>query len=91
MGHVIKQTAPAVTTLGMGVNETKEIAAIMKLVLSNTKPLPDEKKPGEMSKAKYEIVPAARDEAKKRVTALLSRFPIYPELDLSFLKKHFVK
>jgi glycine hydroxymethyltransferase len=82
---------PAVTTLGMNTSEMKEIAAIMKLVLGNTKPLPDEKKPEEMSKAKYAIEPKAKEEAKKRVASLLSRYPVYPELDLAFLKKHFVK
>lgn len=82
---------PAVTTLGMTTDDMKEIAAVFKIVLSNTKPLPDAKKPGEMSKAKYEIVPSAKAEAKKRVDALLSKYPVYPELDLAFLKKAFVK
>jgi glycine hydroxymethyltransferase len=81
----------AVTSLGMGVTEMKELASIFKLVLSNTKPAPDAKNPGTMSKAKYTIDPAAKDEALKRAAAILKRYPIYPELDLGFLKKYFVK
>jgi glycine hydroxymethyltransferase len=82
---------PAVTTLGMNIDDMKEIAAIFKLVLSHTKPLPDEKKPGEMSKAKYTVDPSAKEESLKRVKTLLSRYPVYPELDLEYLKKYFVK
>jgi glycine hydroxymethyltransferase len=79
---------PAVTTLGMGVDEMKEIAAIFRIILKAVKPLPDEKTGG-MSKAKYSIDPAAKKEASERVEKLLGRFPVYPELDLAFLKKHF--
>jgi glycine hydroxymethyltransferase len=82
---------PAVTSLGMNIADMKEIASVMKLVLSNTKPAPDEKNPGQMSKAKYTVDAAAKAEALKKVGALLSRYPVYPELDLAFLKKHFVK
>lgn len=82
---------PAATTLGMKPDDMKEIAAIFKIVLSNTKPAPDEKKPGQMSKAKYTIEPSAKAEAKKRVDVLLAKHPVYPELDLAFLKKAFVK
>jgi glycine hydroxymethyltransferase len=81
----------AVTSLGMNTDDMKEIAAIFKLVLSHTKPLPDEKKPGEMSKAKYVVEASAKTEALKRVKTLLSRYPVYPELDLEFMKKYFVK
>jgi len=75
----------------MNPEDMKEIAAIFKIVLSNTKPFPDEKKPGEMSKAKYTIEPSAKAEAKKRVDAILAKYPVYPEYDLAFLKKAFVK
>ena len=82
---------PAVTTLGMNEADMKEIASIMALVLSNTKPAPDEKKPGEMSKAKYTIDPKAKETALASVKTLLSKYPVYPELDLAFMKKYFVK
>lgn len=82
---------PAVTSLGMGVEEMKEIAAVIKLALSNTTPTTIESgaNAGKPSKAKYTIDPAAHQEAKQRVKALLDRFPVYPELDLEFLQKHF--
>jgi glycine hydroxymethyltransferase len=69
---------PATTTLGMGVEEMKEIAAIARLVLAGTKPTVTPK--GEASKAKYETEPAVAAQARERVTALLGRFPLYPEL-----------
>ena len=82
---------PAVTTLGMGPEEMKEIAAIFKLVLNNTRPGAIESGPnaGKPSKANYLLEEAARAEARDRVRAMLSRYPVYPELDLDFLLKHF--
>lgn len=82
---------PAVTTLGMGESEMSEIAAILKLVLANTTPARIETGPnaGNLSKAKYELDPNAKNEAKRRVAALLDRFPVYPELDLGILLKAF--
>jgi glycine hydroxymethyltransferase len=82
---------PATTTLGMGVNEMKEIAAVIKLVLSNTKPETVSKgeNAGKPSKAKYTIDKNAASEARARVKTLLDKFPVYPNLDLELLKKHF--
>lgn len=83
---------PAITTLGMGPEEMKEIAVILKLVLDNTmaETVTSGEHAGKLSKAKYRIAEKAKLEAKARVKALLERFPVYPELDLEFLKKHFV-
>jgi glycine hydroxymethyltransferase len=78
---------PAVTTLGMGPAEMCEIASVMKLVLSSTRPLKG--KDGSLSRAKYRVEGPARTEALRRVKALLDRFPVYPELDLQFLKEAF--
>jgi glycine hydroxymethyltransferase len=82
---------PATTTLGMGTDEMKEIAAILKLVLSNTKPeiITSGDNAGKPSKAKYVIDDKAADVARNRVKTLLDRFPVYPNLDLEFLKKCF--
>ncbi|MCX7829287.1 MAG: glycine hydroxymethyltransferase [Thermanaerothrix sp.] len=80
----------AVTTLGMGPAEMKELGAIIALVLKGTKPAPDPKNPSQPSKAKYVIDPMVKAEAHRRVKALLDRFPVYPELDLELLKKAFV-
>ncbi|MBD3391264.1 MAG: glycine hydroxymethyltransferase [Chitinivibrionales bacterium] len=82
---------PAVTTLGMGNDEMKEIAAIIKTVLSSMKPSTVKKGPnaGKPSKATYELDAKALDQARNRLGALLDRFPVYPNLDLGLLKKHF--
>jgi glycine hydroxymethyltransferase len=37
----------------------------------------------------HQLDPKAREEAWSRTQALLKRFPVYPELDLGFLQKHF--
>ncbi len=82
---------PAITTLGMGKAEMLEIAKIIKLVVSNTKPKLIEKgaSAGKPSKTSYILDDAAKVEASKRVKALLSKYPVYPELDLEFLKENF--
>jgi glycine hydroxymethyltransferase len=83
---------PAVTTLGMGENEMTEIASIIKLVLSSTKPetISSGANAGQPSKAKYAIDNKAKEGARARVQALLAKYPVYPELDLEFLKSSFV-
>ncbi len=83
---------PAVTTLGMGPRQMQEIASITKLVLSRSKPEGTLSGPnaGAPSKAKYTIEPAALKEGKARVSALLREFPVYPNLDLPLLQKHFM-
>jgi glycine hydroxymethyltransferase len=83
--------AAAVTTLGMGTAEMEELGAVIALVLKNTVPAPDPKDPAKKSKAKYLINEKAKTEALSRVEKILSRFPVYPELDLELLKKAFVK
>jgi glycine hydroxymethyltransferase len=83
---------PAVTTLGIGTAEMREIGAILDLILKNTTPeiLRSGEKAGKPSKVKFVVAAAAQVEAKARVKDLLKRFPVYPELDLAFLRKHFV-
>lgn len=80
---------PALTTLGMGTEEMKEIAAVVHLVLSNTKPTIIEKgkSAGKPSKAKYVTAPEAIEEGQKRIQALLDRFVLYPELELEWLEQ----
>ncbi len=83
---------PAVTTLGMGTSQMKEIASIIKLVLSATTPkmLTKGKNAGSPSKAKYVIDQSSIDIARDRVHALLDQYPVYPELDLDFLSQEFL-
>ncbi|MGM0432113.1 MAG: glycine hydroxymethyltransferase [Spirochaetota bacterium] len=82
---------PAVTTLGMGESEMKEIASIIAAVLGATSPrtLTKGKNAGKPSKAKYVIDSQVVKEAQGRISSLLARFPVYPNLDLDFLQNHF--
>ncbi|MDR1108532.1 MAG: glycine hydroxymethyltransferase [Spirochaetaceae bacterium] len=80
--------AAAVTTLGMGRPEMEELGDIIARVLKNTVAV----KIGEStqpSKVKYHIDETVRAEALARVEKLLSRFPVYPELDLELLQRTF--
>jgi glycine hydroxymethyltransferase len=80
----------AVSTLGMGPAEMEELGGIIALVLKGTSPAPEARDPDKQSRAKYVIDPGAKTEALDRVQKLLSRFPVYPELDLDLLKKAFM-
>jgi glycine hydroxymethyltransferase len=82
---------PAATTLGMGEPEMREIARIIKLALNHTRPGLIESGPnaGKPSKTKHVLDAKALAEARAATTALLDRFPVYPQLDLAFLKAHF--
>lgn len=76
---------PAVTTLGMGSAEMSEIAALVTQVLKHTKPETDAD--GAASKAKYHVEDRAKSDGLGRVDALLQRFPLYPEVDVEFLRR----
>ena len=82
---------PALTTLGMGKDEMTEIASIIKLVLSNTRPskITRGKSAGSMSKAGYEVDQDVLGRARARVDHVVGRFPLYPEVDLEYLQKSF--
>jgi glycine hydroxymethyltransferase len=75
----------------MGKREMQEIASIIKLVLSHTKAsvVAAGANAGKPSKANYELDREVAQQARGRVSALLGDFPVYPELDLDFLTKHF--
>ena len=84
---------PAVTTLGMGPEEMKEIASIITFVLKNTKPaiITKGENAGKPSRSKAIISDEAREEALGRVRKLLSKHVLYPELDLDFLEENFCR
>ena len=82
---------PALTTLGMGDEEMREITSVLKLVLANTQAATISKgrSAGEPSKARYRTDAGALEEARARVAGLLGRYPVYPELDLEYLQRTF--
>jgi len=79
---------PAATTLGMGVPEMAELGSIMGAVLGSARSATT--KEGKPSRAKATLGEAERAQAKRRVKAIMERFPVYPELDLEFLKEAFM-
>jgi glycine hydroxymethyltransferase len=82
---------PGLTTLGMGAEEMKEVGSIIASVLKNTRALniTKGKQAGQVSKRGYKAKPDTLKEAQNRVTALLDRFPLYPQLDLNYLQQSF--
>jgi len=78
---------PAATTLGMTPSDMREVAAVFKQVLSNTKPATVQKGPeaGQPSRARFQVARGAAASARERVAALLDRYPVYPEIDLDLL------
>jgi glycine hydroxymethyltransferase len=71
----VRVGTPAVTTLGMGPAEMREIASIMYGVLSVTEADPS-------SKARFQLPEAVKDGAQKRVADLLAAHPLYPQIRL---------
>ena len=84
----IRVGTPGITTLGMTEADMKEVASIIDSVLKGTKP--GVTKDGKPAKGKIVLDPAVQEKAKGRVQALLAKHVLYPELDLTFLKKEFV-
>ena len=84
---------PALTTLGMGPAEMREIASILKLALLNTQAskVTKGKSAGTLSKARFSTDDDALAEARSRTAALAERYPVYPELDLEYLQSHFTQ
>jgi glycine hydroxymethyltransferase len=84
---------PAVTTLGMGEKEMAEIASVIKRVLAAARPEISSSgvNAGKPSKAKYTIDESVKKQARSSVQKLLDKFPVYPQIDLGFLEKHFGK
>jgi glycine hydroxymethyltransferase len=80
----------AITSLGMGEAEMAEIGALIAAVIKGTTQAQDIKDPSKNSKAKYSIDADTKSEVMDRVKNLMERFPVYPQLDLTLLKKAFV-
>ena len=83
---------PAVTTLGMGDEDMREIASIIADVLKNAHPLILTKgeNSGKPSKNRAKVGKEILDDARERVEKLLGKHLLYPELDLDFLEREFL-
>lgn len=72
---------PATTTLGMGKEEMHEIADMIFDIISHTKSVIAQKT-GQMSKAQSETDANTLKQVQNQVKDLLTRFPLYPEIEL---------
>jgi glycine hydroxymethyltransferase len=76
----VRLGSPALTTLGMGREEMREIAKVIHSVLAATRP--GTTTAGEPSQVKFQTETRALDNARASVAELLAKFPLYPQLDL---------
>lgn len=84
----IRVGTPSATTLGMGVDEMKEIADIILLVLKGAQPGTTSE--GKPARGKFELAAEIESEAKSRTRALLDTYVLYPEIDMSIAEGAFV-
>lgn len=75
---------PAVTTLGMGSHEMREIAEVIADILHATSPgvVASGPNQGKPSLVQFRLDNALADAARSRVADLLDRHPLYPEIEL---------
>jgi len=77
----IRLGTPATTTLGMGTEEMREIAAVIVATLKNTRPTTIEKT-GAASRISCRTDPVILENVRHRIKQLLSAFPLYPEIEI---------
>ena len=77
----IRLGTPALTSLGMKPNEMKEVATLIYDVLSHTKPA-IVAKTGLPSKANGVTEATVLEKVRKKVSELLTNFPLYPEIEI---------
>jgi glycine hydroxymethyltransferase len=71
---------PALTTLGMGPDDMREVAGVLHSVLATTKAAA--KKDGTPSLVNFETDPKVLEVARAKVAELLAAHPLYPEIEL---------
>jgi len=86
----IRVGTAAVTTLGMGEAEMKELGALLATVIKGTTQAKAEKDPSKNSKAKYIINANVKSEVHQRIKKLMEKFPVYPELDMQLLNSFII-
>ncbi len=79
----------ALSSLGMGAAEMREVAHILRSILAHTQPtvIASGAKAGEKSQAKYAIEPGVREASRQQVADMLRRHPLYPALDAAILSE----
>ncbi len=77
----IRLGTPALTTLGMGTGEMKQIAKIISAALKHTKASPTAS--GAVSKAQVIIDEDIFEKLKANVIELLQAYPLYPEIEVN--------
>ncbi|MGH9249368.1 MAG: glycine hydroxymethyltransferase, partial [Acidimicrobiales bacterium] len=75
---------PAVTTLGMGNDDMREVADVIADVLHATSAgvVASGPNKGKSSRVEFRLEEAVADAGRSRVTDLLARHPLYPEIEL---------
>ena len=75
---------PAVTTLGMGVDEMREIGGVLATVLRATSPgtIASGPNAGKPSLVQFRLDDVTADAARSRVSDLLERHPLYADIEL---------
>jgi glycine hydroxymethyltransferase len=75
---------PAVTTLGMGIDDMREVADVLADVLHATSAgvVASGPNKGKPSRVEFRLEEAVADAGRSRVTDLLARHPLYPEIEL---------
>jgi glycine hydroxymethyltransferase len=79
---------PATTSLGMGAVEMKKIGEVLSDILKNMAPSKITKggNAGKLSKANYILDQNIVKTARKEVKSLLDKYPVYPGINVDFLK-----
>jgi len=77
---------PALTSLGMGTEEMRQVGNIVADILTAISP--KRGKDGKPTKTAYNLDPAVKEASLKKVRTLLDAYVLYPALDGAFLQRY---